>query len=161
MIDTKGLNRAAVLAALFNASRPLGMGFMQYDKTPMTPERAQEIIDTLSANGATRIHFDYLQGRVMKLDLSNPDGFEPHGYNRDVGPGAAEKVIEELRRTFSVNTAAIQETHKSGLAEAADEARKGMLKDHSWDNSAGMPTLNMGLKDVAHVLDEKVNEAVK
>jgi hypothetical protein len=34
-IDLKGLNKAAVLAALYNASKPQGMGFLQYDPTPM------------------------------------------------------------------------------------------------------------------------------
>ena len=32
VIDLIGLDKAAVLAALYNASRPLGMGFVQYDE---------------------------------------------------------------------------------------------------------------------------------
>lgn len=31
MINIKGLNKAKVLAALYNASKPLGLGILQYD----------------------------------------------------------------------------------------------------------------------------------
>lgn len=41
-IAIKGLDKAAVLAALYNASRPQGMGFLQYDPKPMTAEIARE-----------------------------------------------------------------------------------------------------------------------
>ena len=59
-IDLTGLDKAEVLAALYNASRPLGMGFIHYDPAPMGKEEAAEYLE-----GGT--YFDYLKGRVMKI----------------------------------------------------------------------------------------------
>ena len=35
-VDITGLDKAAVLAVLYNAAKPQGMGFLQYDPEPMT-----------------------------------------------------------------------------------------------------------------------------
>ena len=43
MISLVGLDKAKILAALYNASRPLGMGFMQYDPAPMATEEARDL----------------------------------------------------------------------------------------------------------------------
>lgn len=43
-ISIAGLDKAAVLAALYNAARPQGLGFLQYDPTPMTKDEAQKIL---------------------------------------------------------------------------------------------------------------------
>ena len=87
-IDLKGLNKAVVLAALYNASKPQGMGFMHYDPTPMTVEQAEELL-----NQGT--YFDYLMGRVMKIDLGS-DTLDTWGYDRDNGEGAAQRAIASL-----------------------------------------------------------------
>lgn len=42
-------------------------------------------------------YFDYLKGRVMKVDLSNDDCFEEWLYDRDNGNGAAQRAINQLR----------------------------------------------------------------
>ncbi len=42
-------------------------------------------------------YFDYLAGRVMKIDLSG-DELDPRLYDRDLGQGAAERTIDALRR---------------------------------------------------------------
>lgn len=39
-ISLVNVDKAAYLAALYNASQPQGMGFMHYDPTPMTREQA-------------------------------------------------------------------------------------------------------------------------
>ncbi len=89
-VNINGLSKAAVLAALYNASQPLGMGFLQY-----TPEKMSETeAASLLANGD---YFDYVKGRVMKISLKS-DELETYLYNRDNGPNAAEYVIEELRK---------------------------------------------------------------
>lgn len=93
MISLEGLNKAAVLAALYNASRQQGMGFFQSrGATEMTEEQAQQELD---AN--PRLYFDYLHGRVMKIDLRTDD-LEERLYDRDNGQGAAARVIEQLRQ---------------------------------------------------------------
>jgi hypothetical protein len=40
-----GLNKAAVLAALYNASRAQGKGFIRYDQTPMSIGEAQNLLN--------------------------------------------------------------------------------------------------------------------
>jgi hypothetical protein len=43
-----------------------------------------------------QVYFDYLRGRVMKVDLSK-DAFDPWLYDRDNGAGAAERAVSRLR----------------------------------------------------------------
>lgn len=86
MIDLKGKDKAEVLAKLYNASRPQGMGFLQATKQDMTRGEAAELL----ASGQT--YFDYLKGRVMKVDLSG-DELEPRLYDRDNGLGAAAAAL--------------------------------------------------------------------
>lgn len=83
------MNKADVLAALYNASKPQGMGMRHYDPTPMTPEIAQELL-------GQNTNFDYLKGRVMKIDLSS-DELDPWLYDRDNGQGSAEAAINSLK----------------------------------------------------------------
>lgn len=109
MVSIKELDKAAVLAALYNASHPQGMGFLQFDPHPMTVEQAKELLgvgdDNARMFGIRRkgdFYFDYLKGRVLKVDLSG-DEFDPSLYNRDNGEGAAEAVINGLRASSDVN----------------------------------------------------------
>lgn len=90
-VSIAGLDKADVLAVLFERSRPLGNGFMHYVPGPMPRETAEALVQ-----GDGRKYFDYVQGRVMKVDLTG-DSFDPWGYDRDNGPGAAAKAIASLR----------------------------------------------------------------
>lgn len=90
-IDITGLDKAAVLAALYNNSLRLGMGLLQpAGARDMTRDEAADIL----AQGYT--YFDYLHGRVMKIDLSS-DAVDPRLYDRDLGDGACVRVINSLR----------------------------------------------------------------
>ena len=98
-----GLDKAAVLAALYNGSHAQGMGFIHFTPAPMTvDDAAQEIAnipepDPRSGHrGPKRIYFDYLNGRVMKVDISG-DELRTDLYNRDNGVCAAENIIKQLR----------------------------------------------------------------
>lgn len=91
-IKISHLNKAQVLAALYNASKPLGLG--QFDPTPMSPQKAQAIIDELTAQ-ARPLCFEYIRGRVMHVDLSGEE-FDPRLYDRDNGQGAALKAVQAL-----------------------------------------------------------------
>jgi hypothetical protein len=106
-VDITGIDKAALLAALYNASQPLGMGFLQYDPADMTVEQAQEIINMCKQRyeelykrkdnkGEVPLSFDYLKGRVMKVAI-HEDFIYTDLYNRDNGDGAAEEVIAKLR----------------------------------------------------------------
>jgi hypothetical protein len=85
-MNIKGISKAKILAALYNASRPQGMGFFQSKPGDMSESEAQKILD----DGHT--YFDYLFGRVMKIDLSGNE-LDTWGYDRDNGRGAAEDAI--------------------------------------------------------------------
>lgn len=89
MVDITGIPKGKVLAALYNASQPIGLGVLEYDPTPMTEEEANEILKTSSC-------FDYLKGRVMKVELDNDIGFNEWSYDRDNGAGAAQRAIDSI-----------------------------------------------------------------
>lgn len=87
----EGLNKAEVLAALYNNATVQGMGFLQADNKQMTTEEAKAILDESSDK-----YFDYLKGRVMKIRIAG-DEVDTRLYNRDNGDGAAERVIGKLQ----------------------------------------------------------------
>lgn len=151
-MDITGLNKARVLAALYNASRPQGLGFMNYEPTPMTEEQAQEILD----NGQT--YFDYLNGRVMKINLEE-DEVNTWAYNRDNGPNAAENVVEALRRINDTNSDDIQKIHQSGKASAIEHVEKH-LNDETVEETCGNATvLHLGLREYRDALEPAIEKA--
>jgi hypothetical protein len=100
MIDIKGLDKAAVLKALYDHSHVQGMGFMQAaPEGYVTVERCRMLLENTGYP-----YFDYLYGKVLKVDLSK-DEFDERLYDRDCGPGAAQRAIDSLRgRTVSHRT---------------------------------------------------------
>ena len=61
-MNISGLDKAEVLAALFNASRQQGISFLDpRGRRDMTKERAAEILKVTE-------HFDYLEGQVIPLE---------------------------------------------------------------------------------------------
>lgn len=89
-IDISDIDKAALLAALFNNSQPLGMGFLQPHAKAMTIDEATTLL-------GEQTRFDYVRGRVMKVDLSG-DTLEPWAYDRDNGQGAAQRVVNAVRQ---------------------------------------------------------------
>lgn len=88
-INIADLDKAEVLAALFNASRQQGMGFMHGEgRAPMTAAEARDLLKHED-------YFDYLRGRVMKIAIE--DELRVALYDRDNGQGAAERAIAPLR----------------------------------------------------------------
>jgi len=89
MISIKGMDKASVLMALFNNSKQQGMGVLDLSgASPMVYETAAEIVKET-------VRFDYLMGRVLKVDLAG-DEFNEWCYDRDNGNGAALKAIESI-----------------------------------------------------------------
>lgn len=119
-VDITGLTKAEVLAALFNATAPGGMGFLQAVSGPkvMTIEDAEEIL------ASSMTYFDYVYGRCLKLDLSQDNSFDPWGFDRENGQGAAQKVIDRLRATKDTNPPESQEAHNAALQTNADKTRE-------------------------------------
>lgn len=90
-MNISNLPKAKVLAALYNGSKHQGMGFLQATGKTMTEAEAQQILE----ESGTHLYFDYLYGKVMKIDLSQSD-LDTRLYNRDNGEGAAERILENL-----------------------------------------------------------------
>ena len=146
-ISIADLNKAAVLAALFNGSRPQGLGFLAYSGDGMTTEQAQAILD----EGQT--YFDYLQGRVMKVDLSG-DSFSPWGYDRDNGQNAAKTIIDELRsNNGDPNGNMTQGIHEQGRERAAIIASEHL---GGQTHSTGPGSLEMGFDELSDAVRERI-----
>src|SRR3989344_3880859 len=101
MVSIKGLDKAEVLAALYNRAITGGMGFMQYKPEPMTVEQARKVLQyfekvtrkflfwTVEVRPASKcIYLDYLAGRPMKLDLTSDIQIDCSRYNRENGENA-------------------------------------------------------------------------
>ena len=92
-IDISNLDKAEVLAALFNASHQQGLGFMHArGASGMTKEEAAELLKN-------QTYFDYLHGRVMKVKIKD-DTLDPWLYDRDNGDGAAARALAPLQKTL-------------------------------------------------------------
>lgn len=92
MIDLRGLDKAEVLAALYNHSKAQGMGFVDPDYTgPARMSRGEA--ERYLAGGT---YFDYLRGRAMKVELGG-DELDPRLYDRDLGQGAAARAVAAVR----------------------------------------------------------------
>lgn len=109
MINIEGIDKAELLAALFNNSRPMGMGFLQAHLGPqvMTKEDAEKVMnkgddhrrdfpEIMARSNRPMLYFDYLFGRPLKVDLSN-DEVREDLYDRDNGAGAFARIVAELR----------------------------------------------------------------
>ena len=98
-IDISKLDKAEVLAALYNDSKQQGMGFMHSrGAVGMSKEDAAKEIEAVKrerGEGKVSIRFDYLHGRVMKVELGG-DTLDPWLYDRDNGQGAAARALEPL-----------------------------------------------------------------
>lgn len=88
IINIKGISKGKVLAALYNNSKPQGLGLSYFTPENMTEDEADEILEL-------ETQFDYLKGRVLKVDLSG-DNFDSRLYDEDLGEGSAQRVIDSI-----------------------------------------------------------------
>ena len=86
MIDIRGLDKAAVLAALFNATGP---------PQTLPTARAAAYLD-LQGQSHIGTKFDHVRGRLIKADISG-DEFDPTEYDAKWGAGSAAAAIDLLR----------------------------------------------------------------
>lgn len=150
-ISLEGLDKAEVFAALYNGARAQGLGFLQYKAEAMTAEQARNRF------GSGFGYFDYVDGRVMKVDLSGNE-LDPWLYDRDNGHGAAERIINALRVTGDTNPEEAEMSHREGTRNAAI-----LMKEHVRDESFlkdddGTPTFVLGTSDFADELEPKLDE---
>lgn len=94
MVNIKGLDKAAVLVALWNHSHAQGFSF--FNERTLTLSEAEAMVNSnIKKNIA--LNFDYVNGRVIKCDITG-DEFDPWLYDRDCGDGAAQRAIDSIRQ---------------------------------------------------------------
>ena len=91
IVDISHKEKAAVFAALYNAARPLQLGYFNYTPDPMTIEEARKIIEELYP----LVFFDYFRGRVMKVCLME-DTVDTRLFDVNNGFGAGEQAIASV-----------------------------------------------------------------
>ncbi len=92
-VNIEGLDTAELLAALYNEAKPLGMGALHYNPTPMTVAEAR---DMLIAMDPRNLCFDYVHGRPLKVNLEK-SMMATYLYDRDQGEGKAASIVAGLR----------------------------------------------------------------
>lgn len=163
MVNISGLDKAAVLAVLFNASAPGGMGFLQAQFGPsvMTVEDAEQVIH----NGGSpdpgfprgNLSYDYLFGRPLKVNLEN-DEFDPWGFDRDNGgTGTAQRLIDELRSSGQVNSDELSDHRKGLLLERSAQTHEFV----STPSRAEGNTFHLGGDDVAGIVTHHRDQQVE
>ena len=90
MICIKGLDKHAVIAALHNATSPVGLG-ARHATGPVTADDVRA-----DYRGKVPDHIDYYRGRPLKVDVRG-DEFDAWLFDRDAGGCAAERAIATLR----------------------------------------------------------------
>ncbi len=149
-ISIVDLDKAEVLAVLFNGARAQGAGFIHYSPEPMTMPEARSLIESYT-------YFDYFKGRVMKVELSG-DSFDPERYDCGNGQGAAERAINALRSTGMVNPEEVEMQSLEGTREAAKTTRAALGTKTSVRDGDNLRVITMGLEDLASAIEPKLNE---
>lgn len=89
-INIEGIDKAALLAALYNNAQPVGFGMLHFEGEPMTHKEAADLLKEFT-------YFDYVKGRPLKIDLSK-DTLRVGLYDRDQGEGQGRAIIDSLRK---------------------------------------------------------------
>ena len=152
-VSIKGLDKAVVFAALYNRAKAQGMGFTQYDPEPMTAEQAQENIGQFG-------YFDYVLGRVMKIDLSGDD-VSTGGYNRDNGQGAVEEIIAGLREGGEVNSPSIRDAHSENTLVSAAHLAHNQDEQSSSEVDGDILKVHLGISDIWDDVKGTVNDLLE
>ena len=101
VINISGLDKAEVLASLYNHAKILGMGFFGQRALgnkaghAMTTAEAQQEIDSLVASNRP-LRFDYLHGKPMKIKITG-DELDASTYDEYNGEGTAAKAIKQIK----------------------------------------------------------------
>ena len=93
VIDISDKDRNEVLAALYNASTPVGMGFVQYNPMPWTKEIASMYFEQFGQpDGDGVIAFKWVMGRPLNCKFIENLVYVA-GYNNDNEWGLAQRAI--------------------------------------------------------------------
>lgn len=100
---TTTLNPVEAFTAIYNASRPFGLGMLAHIPGDISSEDAAEIVSGARMVGRS-LYFDYINGRLMKVWIRlNQDGTMGHvdGFLRDrnYGEGSTERALRAAEAT--------------------------------------------------------------
>lgn len=90
MINIDGLDKAEVLKVLYDNAEVQGLGLLDYVSGDMTIKEAKDLL-------RVKQEFDYLHGRIMKVDLTSDVAFDETLYDENNGELTAIKAINRLR----------------------------------------------------------------
>ena len=113
------LDKALVLAALYNGAKAFGKDIKSYNPEPMTYAEAKKLV-------LKKKQFDYINGRVL-LVIFIEDTFNSKLYNKNNGQDAAEIIVESLRKTGDANNLEISSLHKKNM----EKETQRILKEYS------------------------------
>lgn len=102
-VDGVEIDAAALLAALHNNTRAIGMGVLHDLGRPMTQAEAESILADKK-----RFNFDYICGRPIKVFAEDDGSIGEHArrlYDRDAGSGAFDRALSEALSTRTVREA--------------------------------------------------------
>jgi len=91
-VDVSDLDLYTLILALWKNMKPAQF-FTMTGMTPPSEPSSEEIIQSLKWNN----RIDYLNGRAIKTNLSDPTKVSTQLYNRDAGEGAFERIVAQLR----------------------------------------------------------------
>lgn len=98
LIDISGVDRAELLATLYNGAQPFGFGTHQFEDRDMTQDEAQALLD------GGKLEFDYHKGRLLKVKFTGGQ-IDDWGYDKTYGAGVVQRVVENLRASHRPITA--------------------------------------------------------
>jgi hypothetical protein len=87
-------DKAKVLAALYNNSKAQGLGVLHFTSDKMQEYQAKVLLDR-------NYYFDYLCGRVMKVDMENEE-ISLRLYDRDNGKGSGALALNKENIKFEI-----------------------------------------------------------
>lgn len=111
MVNIKDLDKAKVLLELYNNSQQQGLGVFA-PKVDLSLEDCRKLLES-------QTDFDYLHGKVMKVDLSSDEEFDEWLYDRDNGDGKAQEVVNAIRKNLEKRSKVVKVENK--LIEEKEE----------------------------------------
>ena len=112
-VNVTNIPKNVLLAELFNAAKPFGMGMLHYNANHiMSYDEAQKLLDDTNHRhddlGSNDQYFDYLEGRGMKIDLSDKalereatykgeKILEERMYDRYYYSGKVQDIVDKIR----------------------------------------------------------------
>lgn len=95
-IDIRGIEKVALLAALYNAARPGASDVFNTRTAPMTGSEAQDIINRTKGP----LCFSHVKGRALMVNITG-DALDAAKYDEKNGKNAAKEVVARLRQPHS------------------------------------------------------------